>query len=406
MASRYVIYAGTLIDGNGGEPAHDVTLTIEGSTITSVSPGFENAAVPGTRLIDLSDKVVLPGLWDCHVHLSLEHPFTEYRTDVEPVPYLTARSYSKALQALNSGFTSLRCVGMGHFVDLNLKKAINRGLLAGPNIFSSGHAIIITGGHGYNGISTWEADGPVGFAQAARAQLKEGADLIKMCISGGLGSPHEAVSDAQATVEEMAAAVDVANRAGKHTTVHGSAPGPIQAAISAGVRCIEHAYELDEETVNLMAKNEVYLCPTLAVTNCGDYLLRNGAPSWQVEKQKIASETHFAGFRMAAEAGISILAGTDLLPTDEVDGTIAGLREIELLVAGGLPPMRAIQAATRTPAEICGVLDRIGTLEPGKRADLIAVGSNPIESIRAIRDVQFVMKDGSVVRDGGSRRYR
>jgi len=235
----------------------------------------------------------------------------------------------------------------------------------------------------------------VGFARAARAQLRAGADLIKMCISGGLGSPHESVSDAQASVEEMRAAVEVAHRAGKHVTVHASAPGPIRDAIAAGVDCIEHAYELDQETVEMMARNDIYLCPTLAVTNCGDYLERNGAPPWQLAKQKEAAKTHFAGFQRALDACIPILSGTDLLPTDEIDGTWAGIREIELLVEGGMSPVDALASATRVPAEICDVADRLGTLTVGKQADLVAVPGNPRHQGPTEHQVCYEERQGS-----------
>jgi len=393
----YIIFAGTVINGIDDEPMYDMAIGISGEEIEFIKPK-DKVNTDGCEVLDLGDRTVMPGLWDCHVHLALKHPFPEYRTDVEPIPYLTMRCYSQAQKALEAGFTSLRMVGEAKQVDLNLKKAINRGLVAGPNIFGAGNTIIPTGGHGFNSLSCIETDGPIGFASLTREQLKAGADLIKMCISGGLGSPHEAISDSQATVEEMSAAVEMAEKAGKHVTVHGSAPGPVQDAITAGVHCIEHAYELDEQTVQMMADNKTYLCPTLLVTNCEDYLRRNGAPPWQLEKQKEAARTHFAGFALALEANIPILAGTDLLPTDEVDDTWAGLREIELLVEGGMKNAQAIRAATRTPAEILEVEDRIGTLAPSMLADMVVMPENPLDDIAAIRDIQMVIKSGEVIR--------
>lgn len=395
--TEYVILAGCVIDGSGVEPLRNAAIRVKDGLIDSVWGQDQLGDVDG-EIIDLGDRTVIPGLWDAHVHLALKHPFPEYRTDVEPVPHQTMRCYSQALRALNAGFTSLRIVGEAKQIDLQLKKAINGGLVDGPNIFGAGEAIIPTGGHGYNSLSCVETDGVDGFARMARVQLRAGADLVKMCISGGLGSPHESVSDSQATVEEMRAATDMAHKAGKHVTVHASAPGPIQEAILAGVDCVEHAYELDDDTITAMIRNNTYLCPTLLVTNCGDYLQRHGAPPWQLEKQAQASETHFAGFKCAVEAGIPILAGTDLLPTDRVDGTWAGLREIELLVEGGMTPMGALQAATSVPAQLLGVSDRLGTLTPGKMADLVVLAKDPLDDIRAIRDIQMVIKSGKVIR--------
>ncbi len=395
--SDYVVVAETLIDGTGAQPRHDVGVHIRDGRILDIVDADE-VQHSETRVIDAGTRTLAPGLWNCHVHLALQHPFPEYRTDVEPVAYLTMRCYRQALRALRAGFTSLRTVGEAKRVDLQIKKAIDRGLVDGPNIFGAGEAIIPTGGHGFNSLSCAEADGPEGFARAARMQLREGADLVKMCISGGLGSPHESISASQATREEMRACVEIAGKADKHVAVHASAPVPIREAVECGVNCVEHAYELDDATIENMIASDTYLCPTLLVTNCGDYLERHGAPSWQLEKQKEAAVTHFSGFERAVEAGIPILSGTDLLPTDEVDGTWAGLREIELLVEGGMTPMAALQAATSNPARLCGAADHLGTLTPGKQADLVAFGENPLEDISAVRGVELVMKQGRVIR--------
>ena len=396
--SQLVILAARLIDGTARPPLEDAALVIEDSRLVAVGKRQEISWAPSAEVMDLGDYTIIPGLWNAHVHLSLAHPFPEYKTDVEPVPYLTARMYRRALEALEAGFTSLRLVGEPKHVDLQLKKAINRGLLAGPHIYGAGETVIPTGGHGHNSVGSREADGMDGFAQAARIQLRGGADLVKLCTSGGLAGPHEGVADSQATVAEIAAAVDVTHRANKHVAVHASAPGPIRDALKAGVDCIEHAYILDEMTARLMAERGAHLCPTLLVTNCGDYLERHGAPPWQLAKQKEAATSHKRAFQLALAQGVTMLAGTDLLPTDEVDGTWAGLREIELLVEYGMTPQGALEAATVNPARLCGAFSDTGSLEVGKYADLVAMPQNPLDDIRALRDIRLVMKGGRLVR--------
>ncbi len=396
--SQLVIVAGRLIDGTGHPAVEGAALVIEDSRLTAVGRRAEVAWSPSATVMDLSDHTIIPGLWNAHVHLSLAHPFPEYKTDVEPVPYLTARMYRRALEALEAGFTSLRLLGDPKHADLQLKKAINRGLLVGPHLYGAGETVIPTGGHGHNSVGSREADGPDGFAQAARMQLRAGADLVKLCISGGLAGPNEGIADSQATVDEIRAAVDVTHRAHKHVAVHASAPGPIQEALTAGVDCIEHAYILDEETARLMVDRGAHLCPTLLVTNCGDYLEQHGAPPWQLQKQKEAAVSHRHAFQLALAQGVTMLAGTDLLPTDRVDGTWAGLREMELMVEYGMSPMAALEAASSNPARLVGAFEEAGSLEVGKYADLVALAQNPLDDIRALRRIQLVMKGGRIIK--------
>ena len=396
--SQRVILAGLVITDTTRPALPDAALVIEDGRLAQIGPRAKVKWSPKAQIMDLSGYTLLPGLWNAHVHLSLAHPFPEYKTDVEPVPYLTARIYRRALEALQAGFTSLRLVGEPKHVDLQLKKAINRGLLPGPHLFGAGETVIPTGGHGHNSVGSREADGMDGFAQAARLQLRAGADLVKLCISGGLAGPHEGIADSQATVAEIAAAVDVTHRANKHVAVHASAPGPIRDALTAGVDCIEHAYILDEDTAVMMAARGAHLCPTLLVTNCGDYLERHGAPRWQLEKQKEAAVSHREAFRLALSHDVPMLAGTDLLPTDRVDDTWAGIREIELMVEYGMTPAAALAAATVNPARLCGAFEHTGSLEEGKYADLVALPKDPRDDIGALRHIELVMKGGRVIR--------
>jgi imidazolonepropionase-like amidohydrolase len=182
-------------------------------------------------------------------------------------------------------------------------------------------------------------------------------------------------------------------------TAHAGSAKAIAEGIRAGLDCIEHGYFLDEPTVELMAKRGVYLVPTLSVSRAEDYLKGIGAPRWMIDRSLSAGEDHMRSYQMALAAGVKIAMGTDMLPADRYDGTLAVYREIEWMVQGGMPTAQALRAATLTSAELCGVDDRLGSVTPGKFADLIAMRRNPLEDIRALRSVDFVMKDGQVIRD-------
>jgi imidazolonepropionase-like amidohydrolase len=337
---------------------------------------------------------------DMHVHLSLALPGpAALAAEVESDMALTARAYRNALDALNAGVTFLRMVGDARHVDLELKKAINNGVLAGPRLFCAGRAVIVTGGHGF-GRGTLEADGADGFRAAVRAQLRAGADVIKLCITGGIAGEHEQIRDAQATYAEMEAACEAAHNAGRKITAHAGSARAISEGIKAGLDCIEHGYFLDEPTVEQMEKRSVYLVPTLSVSRAEDYMRRIGCPQWMIDKSLRAGEDHMRSFQMALAAGVKIAMGTDMLPADAYDGTLAVYREIEWMVEGGMRPIDALRAATLSAAELCDVDGHLGSVAPGKLADLVAMPANPLENIRALRAIDFVMKHGQVVRDG------
>jgi imidazolonepropionase-like amidohydrolase len=312
---------------------------------------------------------------------------------------LAVRAYRNALDALNAGATSLRMVGDARLVDLELKRAINSGQLLGPRLFCAGRAVIITGGHGFPSGSTVEADGADGFRHAVRAQLRAGADVIKLCITGGIAGEHEQIRDSQATYAEMEAACEAAHNAGRRITAHAGSSKAITEGIRAGLDCIEHGYFLDEPTVELMAKRGTYLVPTLSVSRAEDYMRRIGCPQWMIDKSLRAGEDHMRSFQLALAAGVKIAMGTDMLPADPYDGTLAIYREIEWMVAGGMAPANALRAATLSAAELCEVDSESGSVTVGKQADLVAMPANPLEDIRAVRGIDVVIKGGAFVRD-------
>jgi imidazolonepropionase-like amidohydrolase len=405
---RQVLTNCSVVPCDGAAPIEDAAVLIADNTIEAVdrraalAPLLEQST--GLDVRDMGGRWLMPGLMDMHVHLSLALPGpAEIAAKVETDMALTLRAYRNALDALNAGVTFLRMVGDARNVDLELKRAINNGQIAGPRLFCAGRAVIVTGGHGFTSGTTVEADGPEGFRHAVRAQLRAGADVIKLCITGGIAGEHEQIRDSQATYAEMEAACEAAHNAGRRITAHAGSAKAISEGIRAGLDCIEHGYFLDEPTVEQMVKRGVYLVPTLSVSRAEDYMRRIGCPQWMIDKSLRAGEDHMRSFQMALEGGVKIAMGTDMLPADPYDGTLAVYREVEWMVEGGMRPIDALRAATLSAAELCGVDDRLGSMRPGKLADLVAMPVNPLENIRALRQIDFVMKDGQVIRDGCDR---
>jgi imidazolonepropionase-like amidohydrolase len=330
--------------------------------------------------------------------LALRLPFTERRVDPFDRGQRVMLVYRRALEAIYSGTTSIRCVGEAHFADIEVRNTIRKGILPGPRIQSAGHALIATGGHGHNSMGCLEADGVEGFRRAAREQLRAGADLIKICLTGGIGTPGEQPADKQMADDEVAAVVETAHTAHKLVASHTGGVGPVKDCVRLGVDCIEHGYSFDEEAAHMMAEAGTYLVPTLCVTQELDYMRRHGVQEWMLAKAKAAAAEHMASIRRAVAAGVTLCTGTDLLPSDPVDGTVATIREVELLVEAGLSPLQALAAATHNAARLCGVLGETGTLVPGKQADLLVVDGKPDQQIRDLRNIRMVMKGGAIFR--------
>jgi imidazolonepropionase-like amidohydrolase len=393
----------TVVPCDGTAAVEDAAVLIDGNRIAAVdrraalAPLIDGAN--DLKVHDLQQRWLMPGLMDMHVHLSLALPGpAQMAAQLESDIALSLRAYKNALEALHAGVTFLRMVGDARHVDLELKRAINAGTVAGPRLFCAGQAVIITGGHGF-GRGTVEADGADGFRHAVRQQLRAGADVIKICITGGIAGEHEQIRDSQATFAEMEAACEAAHNAGRKITAHAGSARAISDGVDAGLDCIEHGYFLDQPTIEKMEKRGVYLVPTLSVSRAEDYMRNIGCPQWMIDKSLRAGEDHMRSFQMALRAGVKIAMGTDMLPADPYDGTLAVYREIEWMVQGGMRPLDALRAATLSAAELCGVSDNLGSVSTGKLADLIATPRNPTEDIRALRATDFVMKNGDLVRD-------
>jgi len=396
-----------VIPCNGQPEIVDAAIVVAENTIEAVGRR-ENLAnlernMRPDQLKDMAGRWVMPGLMDMHVHLSLALPGpNQMAAQLENDMELTLRAYRNALDTVEAGVTFIRTVGDARQVDLVIKKAVNTGQVKGPRLFCAGMAVITTGGHGFAGGGCIETDGPEGFRTAVRAQLRAGADHIKLCITGGIAGEHEGIRDSQATFEEMQAAADAAHNAGKLITAHAGSSKAIMLGIEAGLDCIEHGYFLDERTVETMVKHNTWLVPTLSVSRAADYMRERGCPEWMVNRALRAGEEHMAGYQIALAAGVPIAMGTDMLPTDAYDGTLAVFREIEWLVEGGMSPMQGLMAATSQAARLCGVADKLGAIEVGKWADIVAMPTNPLENIRNLRQLDFVMKDGQIIRNFGS----
>lgn len=380
----------------------DASLAIHGNRLSYVGPRMSrSSAVPGgVSEIDLGGATVMPGLMDMHTHLSLIYPVGAQPPGWrETIPWHIARNAERALEA---GITLCRTTGEADHLDIAYRKAMDAGLARGPRLICAGRGITPTGGHGSDSPWYVEADGPEGFREAARRELKSGADHLKLMLTMGIGVAPSLRGVPRITASEARAVVDVAHASGRRVCAHnGGAEGAIL-AVGAGVDCLEHCYTLDEDAVQQMGDARTYVVPTLCVTNSADFLREMGTPDERLKILEQEGVKHLEWFARAVRAGARPAVGTDMLPTDRpetADVPIAEVWEIELMVRAGLSPMAALQAATRNAAELCQVEDRLGTLEPGKLADLIAMPGDPSSDITALRDIRFVMQDGIVVRN-------
>ena len=400
MPSQTVLANCSVVDVVSGSVTPRSGVWIDGNRIAGIGPVEElTRQANEADVVDLAGAHVLPGLINMHVHFGLTLPGPDqYRMQLESDAALALRMARNAREALLAGVTTVRLTGERKHADFALKASIAAGETLGPRIFTAGMACIATGGHGHTFAGTIEADGPAEFRKVVRMQLKEGADLIKICISGGIAGEHEAIRDAQLSKHEMRAIMETAHGSGKKVTAHAGPPGAIRDAIKCGLDCVEHGYFLTEEVIRLMADRDVWLVPTIAVSRCEEFYARIGAPEWMVRKALAAGEQHWAALEMAIRNGVSIALGTDMLPAEPYEGTTATVRELEFYVAAGMSPVEALRSATIKPAEWLDAADRLGTLEIGKLADLIAVDGDPTQDISAMRRLRFVMQDGRIVR--------
>ena len=385
-----VLRGATLIDGTGAAPLPNSVIVIEGERIQRVGPAVDfGSQTPGgeQNVVDVSGSYVIPGMINCHEHLDNRRGFGSFQQRAAQDPlYLILRSARNALLSLQEGVTTVRDLASKQCTNLIIKQAINDGMIVGPRVFACGTAIAMTGGHGDEICLV--ADGVDEVRKAARTLLRAGADIIKVMGSGGyVTQGRDLPFSSQLTIEEMRAAFDEAHRAGKPTTVHAHPSPAVRAAIEAGVDCIEHGALLDLETAELMASKGVFLVPTASESwMMAEHGVVWGRPKWLVESDRAHLGPRMEVLKQCVRGGPKIAVGSDVI------GDM--VREMLLLVEAGMTPMQAIEAATRVGAEVLCQQNDLGTVEPGKFADLVIVDGDPLVDLNALRNIKMVYKGG------------
>jgi imidazolonepropionase-like amidohydrolase len=396
-AVSIAIHNTRLVDGNG-LLVERATVIIREARIQAVGPSRSVSIPRGATRIDGRGLTLLPGLIDCHVHLSLGAEADVVRAIEEETPTETLiKSSELARRTLEAGFTTVRDVGSRDHSIFALKHAIDKGLTAGPRIVGAGLAICMIGGHAR--FIGQEVEGVDQVREVVRAQLAAGAEVIKVIASGGVLTPGTSPDQAQMTLEELRTAVDEAKRAGRKVAAHAHGSSGMKNAIRAGAHSIEHATLMDEEAADLMSRHGVYMVPTLSALATTAACRRGcGIPDSALDKAKAMTKRHQASFKQARRRGLLIAMGTDAGTPFNYHGENA--QELERMVALGMTPMEAILASTSSSARLLGMQDSVGTIERGKQADLILIDGNPLRKIALLRDrsrLVGVMKGGRFV---------
>jgi imidazolonepropionase-like amidohydrolase len=403
-AARTLVRAGSLLDVKTGKLLDSQTLIVVGDTIQSIAPSAQVPAQPGDAVIDLSGLTVLPGLIDVHTHLTFNTNFDPYYTLTQTDAKEAINGVVNARATLLAGITSVRNVGADGYTDVDLRDAINSGQVIGPHMQVSGPLIGITGGHcdddllpfRFHAAGDGVADGIAQVQHMVRQNIKYGADLIKICATGGVLSRGDDPQASQYTLEEMQAIVADAHRLGRRVAAHAHGAQGIFWATEAGVDSIEHGSYIDDAGIAAMKKHGTYLVPTLYLE---DWMVQNGnLPPFSHQKMVAISAVAKQNIKHAIDAGVKIAMGTDAavyphgLNAHELDVYVNQL---------GMAPLAALQTATVNAADLMGWSAKTGSLEPGKWADIIAVEKNPIDDVRVLQDVKFVMKAGVVYKNEG-----
>ncbi len=397
MTTSFLLRDITVVDGTGAPPVPGQSLVVEGRRIAWIGP---TGSAPGTtpeNVVDGGGRTVLPGLVNCHVHLTADGaPDLFAQVAGDTVPLATLRAARSAVETLQSGVTTVRDCGAADDVVVELAKAIDRGVVPGPRVQAAGRVITMTGGHGH--FIGREADGPDAVRRATRAEIKAGAAVIKVMATGGVLTPGVSPSQTALLPEELAVVAQEAHNSGRRVTTHAIGRAGIHNALVSGIDSIEHGFYLDDELLDLAVAQGTFLVPTILAV---DGIVKNGSaagiPAWVVEKAEAEAAQQRQSFAAAVSSGMRIAAGTDAGTPFNGHGDLA--RELALMVANGLSPMQTLVAATLGAAENLGMAHDIGTLEVGKLADLVLVDGDPVQDITATGRVVLVVKDGVVHRD-------
>src|SRR5713101_2137379 len=401
---RITIRAGHLLDVKTGKTLNDQVIVIEGDKIVAVGPASNPQAGAGGSSIDLSTSTVMPGLIDGHTHLTGDPRNIGYQSLGLSLPREALIGARNARLTLQAGFTTVRNVGASGYSDVALRDAINAGDIPGPRMLVSGPPLSITGGHCDNNLLPFEwhvqnegvADGIEAVQHKTREIIKYGADLIKICATGGVLSTGDDPRASQYTFEEMKAIVTDAHRLGRKVAAHAHGAEGIRWASEAGVDSIEHGSYIDDAGIAAMKEHGTYLVPTLYLA---DWFLENaeriGTPAELIAKGREVMPAARKNVARAFAAGVKVGFGTDAA----VYPHGLNAHEFAVMVKLGLTPLQAIQAATVNDADLLGWSDKVGTLEPGKWADVVAVDGDPLADVTTLERVKFVMKGGEVVKN-------
>lgn len=392
---RQLFYGMTLIDGTGRFPLENAGMLLENEAILHIGPAANFLSHDEIRRVDCRGKTIMPGLINCHVHLT-DEPYTWDRLKNESQTLMALRGANHLRLLLQSGVTFVRDLGSAHGVNIQLKKAVEEGLIPGPDMICAGRPLCITGGHGWFSMSR-ECDGRDEFAKGARGQIRDGADLLKVMVTGGYARPkmktnHHIMPDSpQMTVEEIQAVVTEAHQRGKKVAAHCNGLTGVRRAALAGVDSIEHGQFNDargegvRQTLDMMAQKGIILVPTLSA------FFKNYVKSEVIDQYQAVLDS----FSATLAAGVRIAMGND--SGCPFVGHETAVKEICHMVEAGMKPMDAILAATREAADLLGVLGSYGTLEEGKNADFLILKDSPLLRIETLFEIEDVYKNGQHV---------
>ena len=397
---RLILTNANVIDCVNPDPKTQATVVIEDGRILEIRDDGSRTNNSEDRVIDLAGSYLTPGLWDVHIHP--EHPVPAGTT----VAQITA-DFGQNLQRgmIEAGVTAVRSGGARDFMDVAWRKAVSGPGPAGPRVFACGNFLTTTGGHFLTSGHARECDGPYGYAEAIRDQMKHDVDHIKLNLTGGIMGPRwDRHTESFLLPEEIETAFALCRQRNFPVMAHATNPEAVKMAIKLGAHSVEHAYITDEDCITDFVSSGTWYVPTLSISQLSPNLATTEhEKAWAAQKQlapdlviraDAAAAEHRASFQKALSAGVKMALGSDISPMRD-----SALLELGLWVKCGATPWQALTAATKNAAEMCGVGPELGTVEPGKLADLIVVDGNPLDDIENIRNLELVMKEGRVVAD-------
>jgi imidazolonepropionase-like amidohydrolase len=398
--NRLVLTNANVIDCVGERPIVGGSVVIERGRIAEVLDGSRPPDTRNADVIDLEGTYLLPGLWDVHIH-----PDYLAATGASAVDQTIAFGHRLMEALTEGGVVGVRCAGAAHFMDVAWKRAFDSGQYVGPRVFAAGHFLTTTGGHFLTSGHALECDGPYGFVRAIREQIKNGVDHIKLNLTGGIMGPSwDRHWQSFLLDDELEAAFAICRTRGFRVMAHAASPEAVKQAVRLGAHSVEHGYMMDADCIERLREGNTWYVPTLAISHLTPDQASDPWEKRWVEQRNLSADLceradqaageHREWFRRALTAGVKMALGSDIRPLKE-----AALLELGLWVKDGATPRQALLAATRDAALLCGVGAELGTIEPGKLADLIVVDADPLQDITNLRKLRLVFKEGRLVSD-------